>query len=33
VRSKWMIVNYLTAIGVATAGWLYFIVWVAMLLI
>jgi len=28
-----MIVNYLTAIGFATAGWLYFIVWVAMLFI
>ncbi len=33
MRSKWMIANYLIAIGFATAGWLYFIVWVAMLLI
>jgi hypothetical protein len=33
MRSKWMIVNYLTAIGFATAGWLYFIVWVATLFI
>jgi len=28
-----VIVNYLTAIGFARAGWLYFIVWVAMLFI
>ena len=33
MRSKWMIVNFLTAIGLVTAGWLYFIVWVAMLFI
>ena len=33
MRSKWMIVNYLTAIGFATAGWLCFIAWVALLLI
>jgi hypothetical protein len=33
VRNKWMVANYLVAIGSATAGWLYFIVWIALLLI
>jgi len=33
MRSKWMIANYLVSIIFATVGWLYFIVWIAMLLI
>jgi hypothetical protein len=30
VRSKWMIANYLAAIGFATAGWLYLLVRITM---
>jgi hypothetical protein len=30
VRSKWMITNYLAAIGFATAGWLYLLVRITM---
>jgi hypothetical protein len=33
MRSKWMIANYLIAIGAAMVGWLYFIAWVALLII
>jgi hypothetical protein len=30
VRNNWMIANYLAAIGFATAGWLYLLVWISM---
>ena len=33
VQSTWIFVNYLTVVGLATAGWLYFLVWIAMQLI
>jgi hypothetical protein len=29
MRSKWMIVNYLVAVALATAGWVYLILWIA----
>ena len=33
MRSKWMIANYLVSIGLATAGWLYLLVWITLLFI
>jgi hypothetical protein len=33
MRRAWMKVNYLTAIGAATVGWLWFIGWVGIQMI
>jgi len=30
VRRKWMIANYLVAVGVATAGWVCLLAWIAL---
>ncbi|WOH69596.1 hypothetical protein [Bradyrhizobium sp. BWA-3-5] len=30
VRRKWMIANYLVAIGVATAGWICLLAWIVL---